>query len=277
MCGIAGGFSFSSSADPIDQAVVLRLNDLQRRRGPDGVGLWSSDDKRIVLGHRRLAIIDTGAGGAQPMADATGRWVISFNGEIYNYRALRVELERMGCVFRTQCDTEVLINAVAQWGEGGAVPKLRGMFAFALWDGLQQELWLARDPYGIKPLYVAESQGTLWFASQARPLARLVRRSTPGAMRRRSPGSIFGAMCRSHFRGGPASACFRLAMCSASALEKRRCAKGFCLHSRRVCEPRGAAAGARRVAPTDVGDGARSPRVGRAGRHLSFGRASTPM
>jgi asparagine synthase (glutamine-hydrolysing) len=171
MCGIAGGFSFEFSADPIDQTVVARLNDLQRRRGPDGSGLWSSDDKRIVLGHRRLAIIDTGEGGVQPMADATGRWVISFNGEIYNYRALRLELERMGCVFRTQSDTEVLINAVAQWGEG-ALCRLRGMFAFALWDGLHKELWLARDPYGIKPLYVAESQGTLWFASQGRALAR---------------------------------------------------------------------------------------------------------
>src|SRR5580704_2913385 len=148
MCGIAGGFNFRSGADPIDQAVVSRLNDLQRNRGPDGVGLWSSDDGRIVLGHRRLAIIDTGTGGAQPMADATGRWMISFNGEIYNYRALRLELERMGCVFRTQCDTEVLINAVAQWGEG-ALCRLRGMFAFALWEGLRQELWLARDPYGI--------------------------------------------------------------------------------------------------------------------------------
>jgi asparagine synthase (glutamine-hydrolysing) len=171
MCGIAGGFSFGLSAEPVDQAIVARLNDLQRHRGPDGAGLWSSDDKRIVIGHRRLAIIDTGVGGAQPMADATGRWMISFNGEIYNYRALRAELERMGCVFRTQCDTEVLINAVAQWGEG-ALCRLRGMFAFALWDGLQQELWLARDPYGIKPLYVAENKGTLWFASQARPLAR---------------------------------------------------------------------------------------------------------
>ena len=150
--------------------MVLRLNDLQRRRGPDGKGLWSSDDNRVVLGHRRLAIIETGAAGAQPMSDATGRWVISFNGEIYNYRALKAELERLGYVFRTNSDTEVLINAVARWGEAG-LKKLRGMYAFALWDALKQELWLARDPYGIKPLYVSESQGTIWFASQARALA----------------------------------------------------------------------------------------------------------
>ena len=170
MCGIAGAFSFGLRADPIDQTVVLRLNDLQRRRGPDGTGLWSSDDKRIVLGHRRLAIIDTGDSGAQPMSDATGRWVISFNGEIYNYRELKSELEHLGCVFRTNSDTEVLINVIARWGEAG-LRKLRGMYAFALWDNREKELWLARDPYGIKPLYVSESQGTLWFASQARALA----------------------------------------------------------------------------------------------------------
>ncbi len=170
MCGIAGAFAFGPAADPIDQASVVRLNDLQRRRGPDGSGLWSSQHNRVVLGHRRLAIIDTGESGRQPMSDVTGRWVISFNGEIYNYRALRVELERLGCVFHTNSDTEVLINSVARWGEAG-LRKLRGMFAFALWDALEQELWLARDPYGIKPLYVAESNGTLWFASQARSLA----------------------------------------------------------------------------------------------------------
>jgi asparagine synthase (glutamine-hydrolysing) len=170
VCGIAGAFAFGLSADPIDQAVVLRLNDLQRRRGPDGGGLWSSEHGRVVLGHRRLAIIDTGISGHQPMSDVTGRWVISFNGEIYNYRALRSELESVGCIFHTNSDTEVLINAVAHWGEAG-LRKLRGMFAFALWDKLEQELWLGRDPYGIKPLYIAESHGTLWFASQARALS----------------------------------------------------------------------------------------------------------
>ena len=114
-------------------------------------GLWSSNDGRVVLGHRRLAIIDTGASGIQPMSDASGRWVISFNGEIYNYRALRSELEGLGCIFLTNSDTEVLINVVAQWGEAG-LRKLRGMYAFALWDSLERELWFARDPFGIKPL-----------------------------------------------------------------------------------------------------------------------------
>jgi asparagine synthase (glutamine-hydrolysing) len=170
MCGIAGAFAFGARAQPVGTSVISRLNEWQRHRGPDGTGLWVSDDYRIVLGHRRLAIIDTSSAGAQPMQDAAGRWVVTFNGEIYNYRALRAELERLNCVFATNSDTEVLINAVAQWGEAG-LRKLRGMYAFALWDTLEQELWLARDPYGIKPLYLAEREGTLWFASQARALA----------------------------------------------------------------------------------------------------------
>src|SRR6516162_8734889 len=172
MCGIAGGFAFDSAAERIDRTTVSRLNHLQRSRGPDGVGLWADGD-HIVLGHRRLAIIDTGASGAQPMADATGRWVITFNGEIYNYRALRTALEKQGCVFRTNSDTEVLINVISTWAEAG-FSKLRGMYAFALWDTLKQELWLARDPYGVKPLYVSECQGVIWFALQARALASCV-------------------------------------------------------------------------------------------------------
>jgi asparagine synthase (glutamine-hydrolysing) len=104
------------------------------------------------------------------MRDVTGRWVVTFNGEIYNYRELRSELERYGYVFRTNSDTEVLINVVAAWGEGG-LRKLRGMYAFALWDTRDHELWLARDPFGIKPLYVSDQGGTFWFASSARALA----------------------------------------------------------------------------------------------------------
>ncbi len=170
MCGIAGAFAFGPDAAPVDKTVISRLNDLMSRRGPDGAGLWASADGAVVLGHRRLAIIDVGAAGSQPMSDASGRWTITFNGEIYNYRELRSELERTGCRFLTNSDTEVLINAVAHWGEAG-VAKLRGMYAFALWDALQKELWLVRDPYGVKPLYVAEAGNTIWFASQARALA----------------------------------------------------------------------------------------------------------
>src|SRR5579872_1102262 len=107
MCGIVGAFSFDDEGRPIDQLLVARLNDMQRRRGPDGSGLWSSEDQRIVIGHRRLAIIETGKLGAQPMVDSTGRWVITFNGEIYNYRELRSDLEKLGRIFTTNSDTEV--------------------------------------------------------------------------------------------------------------------------------------------------------------------------
>ena len=170
MCGIAGVFAFNANLGPAHQTVVARLNTWQQHRGPDGEGLWCSDDHAAIFGHRRLAIIDTGSSGAQPMQDSSGRWTITFNGEIYNYRALRADLERAGCQFRTQSDTEVLIHAVAQWGEAG-LRHLRGMFAFALYDSVEKELWLARDPYGIKPLYVSYQPDRVWFASQARALA----------------------------------------------------------------------------------------------------------
>src|SRR5437016_860461 len=115
MCGIAGAFSFAMNSGPVNRQVIARLNERQRRRGPDGVALWASPDERVVLGHRRLAIIDTGSTGAQPMTDATGRWMITFNGEIYNYRELRQQLEMAGRTFFTNSDTEVLINLVAEW------------------------------------------------------------------------------------------------------------------------------------------------------------------
>ena len=200
MCGIAGGFAFDRAARPINPAIVSRLNEWQRRRGPDGVGLWAAEDKRFVLGSRRLAIVDSGDGGAQPMSDATGRWRISFNGEIYNYRALRLELESLGRIFHTNSDTEVLINVVAQWGEAGLL-KLRGMFAFALWDALEEELWLARDPYGIKPLYVARAEARSGLHHKL-ALFRIVRQSISNANRPRSLAFISGVMCQSHSPGG---------------------------------------------------------------------------
>ena len=171
MCGIAGAFRLQETSEIDLAAVVKRLNEHQADRGPDGEGLWKSEDGRLAFGHRRLAIIDTGQSGAQPMFDASRRWVITFNGEIYNYAALRAELESNGALFRTNSDTEVIIQAVSHWGEDG-LKRLRGMYAFALWDIHGQELWLARDPFGIKPLYVAENKGTVWFASQAKALSR---------------------------------------------------------------------------------------------------------
>ncbi|MDE2579617.1 MAG: asparagine synthase (glutamine-hydrolyzing) [Hyphomicrobiales bacterium] len=171
MCGIAGVFSLDGQSVAAAEPIVAAINGSQRRRGPDGEGIWRAPGGDAVFGHRRLAIIDTRAEGAQPMRDATGRWTIVFNGEIYNYRALCRELENAGRRFETKSDTEVLINCIAEWGEAG-LSRLIGMYAFALYDGLKRELWLARDPFGVKPLYYAIENGRLWFASQARALAR---------------------------------------------------------------------------------------------------------
>ena len=137
-------------------------------RGPDAEGAYA--DSAVRLGHRRLSILDL-AGGGQPMSSADGRWHIVFNGEIYNYLELRRDLEARGAVFQTQSDTEVLLQA---WAEDGAdcLPRLNGMFAFAIWDAREKRLTLARDPLGIKPLYYANHRGELLFASELRSLLR---------------------------------------------------------------------------------------------------------
>lgn len=169
MCGINAIYAYHPSASPVDRDELRRSRDHMRARGPDGAGEWFSADGRVGLGHRRLAIIDTSADGAQPMHSADGRWVISFNGEIYNYRALRAELERSGAQFQTASDTEVLLQLLARDGER-ALSQLRGMFALALWDNQRRCLLLARDPFGIKPLYYADQHGTLRCASQVKAL-----------------------------------------------------------------------------------------------------------
>jgi len=141
--------------------------DHMRRRGPDAEGLWSSAE--VVLGHRRLAILDLDARANQPMVSADGRYTIVFNGEIYNFRELRQELEADGVAFRTTSDTEVLLALFAREGER-MLPWLRGMFAFAIWDTQSRELFLARDAYGIKPLYYTWTKDGLLFASQVKAL-----------------------------------------------------------------------------------------------------------
>jgi asparagine synthase (glutamine-hydrolysing) len=138
-------------------------------RGPDGSGEWFSNDGCFGLGHRRLSIIDLSDQGAQPMQSADGKLIVVFNGEIYNYRSLRSELETKGYVFRTQSDTEVLIHLYAATGRE-MVHHLRGMFAFGIVDLENRAVLLARDPYGIKPLYYADDGQTLRFASQVRAL-----------------------------------------------------------------------------------------------------------
>lgn len=169
MCGIVGIYAHHDSAPAVDREELLRIRDHMLRRGPDGEGLWLAESRRIGFGHRRLAIIDLSPGGAQPMHSADGRYVITFNGEIYNYRELRRELEGRGIAFRTQSDTEVLLHLYAERG-AGMLDALRGMFAFGLWDHLERRLFLARDAFGIKPLYYADDGRTVRFASQVKAL-----------------------------------------------------------------------------------------------------------
>jgi len=143
------------------------MTDRMRLRGPDAEGLWVGNG--VALGHRRLAILDLDARSNQPMVTIDGNYSIVFNGEIYNFRELRTELEAEGVVFRTTSDTEVLLALFAREGER-MLPRLRGMFAFAIWDARSHELFLARDPYGIKPLYYTQTKSGLIFASQVKAL-----------------------------------------------------------------------------------------------------------
>ena len=145
------------------------MNDAMAARGPDGEGVWCAKDGSIFLAHRRLAIIDLDDRSAQPMSLPDGSLVVVFNGEIYNYRELRRELEGRGVVFRTESDTEVLLHLYRTVGPA-MVERLRGMFAFAIWDVQERCLFLARDPFGIKPLYYADDGRTLRFASQVKAL-----------------------------------------------------------------------------------------------------------
>ncbi len=166
MCGIAGVVADGDLERSMEGSVRAMI-DRMRSRGPDGEGVWIG--KGAVLGHRRLAILDPNARANQPMATTDGRYIIVLNGEIYNFRDLRAELESEGVIFRTTSDTEVLLALFAKHGER-MLSKLRGMFAFAIWDSIARELFLARDPYGIKPLYYSTRHREFVFASQVKAL-----------------------------------------------------------------------------------------------------------
>jgi asparagine synthase (glutamine-hydrolysing) len=176
MCGIAGIFH-PDVPKPVDPARVEAMSEVLAHRGPDGSGVWTAPG--IGLGHRRLSIIDLSDAAAQPMLTEDGAVAISYNGEIYNFREVRAELEAKGHIFRTESDTEVILAAWRQWGPD-CLGKLNGMFAFALYDKGQDALFLARDRLGVKPLFYAElSDGALIFASElkgllAHPLLRRV-------------------------------------------------------------------------------------------------------
>ncbi|MGN6186024.1 MAG: asparagine synthase (glutamine-hydrolyzing) [Thermoanaerobaculia bacterium] len=181
MCGINGIFAYGSDAPPVDREELLRSRECMRSRGPDAADSWISNDQRVGLAHRRLAIIDLSPAGAQPMH--RGELAIIFNGEIYNYKELRARLESMGRTFTSHSDTEVLLYLYDAMGER-MLNELRGMFAIALWDGARQRMLLARDPYGIKPLYLADDGNTIRVASQVKALIaseRVDKRFDPAA------------------------------------------------------------------------------------------------
>lgn len=168
MCGIVAQFTYRGD-ELVDPERLALVRDAMAARGPDGAGEWLSADRRVGLAHRRLAIIDPSPAGAQPMRGAEGALAIVFNGEIYNHRRLRSDLEAAGLRFRTASDTEVLLALYERKG-AAMLDDLRGMYALAIWDGRRRELFLARDPLGIKPLYFADDGRTIRAASQVKAL-----------------------------------------------------------------------------------------------------------
>jgi asparagine synthase (glutamine-hydrolysing) len=171
MCGIAGLFELSGARAGTDLAATARrMADTLAHRGPDGADAWGEPEAGIGLGHRRLAIIDLSDTGAQPMHSANGRYVISYNGEVYNFRELRRELEARGHGFRGTSDTEVMLAAFSEWGIDRAVERFAGMFAFAVFDRQARMLHLVRDRLGIKPLFWTVTDGQLLFGSELRAL-----------------------------------------------------------------------------------------------------------
>ncbi len=165
MCGIAGAINFNG--EPISSDLLKKMTSAISHRGPDGEGHWS--DGNIGLGHRRLSIIDLSSAGNQPMFCNNNRYVISYNGEVYNFKELKRELEILGYGFASKTDTEVILYSLIEWGED-AVNKFNGMFAFAFWDRKERKMLLARDRYGIKPLYYSHQGSRFAFASEQKAI-----------------------------------------------------------------------------------------------------------
>jgi len=169
VCGIAGILNGGGEADWLAKN-VQNMTSSQAHRGPDADGVWVEPEVGIALGHRRLAIIDLSSAGAQPMRSASGRYVISYNGEIYNFRDLRKELQKTGAAFHGGSDTEVILASIEAWGLEVALGRFIGMFAFAIWDTAERELHLVRDRLGIKPLYWALEGALFIFGSELKAL-----------------------------------------------------------------------------------------------------------
>ena len=167
MCGIAGYLQLNG--DAVSPVVLRRMGEAIAHRGPDGEGVFSDGPCGLV--HRRLAIIDLSPAGHQPMATEDGRYVISYNGEVFNFQELRIELEALGWHFRSRTDSEVVLKAIAQWGTE-ALSRFNGQFAFAVWDRVARRLLLGRDRYGIKPVYVRRTGNALVFGSEIKAILR---------------------------------------------------------------------------------------------------------
>lgn len=165
MCGIAGIFNLNGEL--VSPVILRKMTDAIAHRGPDGEGFYT--DSFVGLGHRRLAIIDLSPAGHQPMLSEDGRLALTYNGEIYNFQELRAELESLGHKFRSRTDSEVVLYSYSQWGTS-CVERFNGMFAFAIWDKTRQELFLARDRYGIKPLYYMFQGNAFLFASEQKAI-----------------------------------------------------------------------------------------------------------
>jgi len=191
MCGIAGIVNVDGR--PVEQGAIERLTRLLAHRGPDGDGHWFNAERNVAVGHRRLAIIDPGPGGYQPMLSADERYVIVYNGEIYNFLELRLELEALGTKFRTQSDTEVILAAWQRWQENMLL-RFNGMWAIAIFDTRTRDLFLARDRFGIKPLLYAASSGRFVFASEQRALVNsgLISTSIDVEVAKRQMIDVFG-------------------------------------------------------------------------------------
>ena len=190
MCGICGfaGPLAGAGAQSLD-AAVAPMADTMVHRGPDASGTWTDDSAGVALGHRRLSIIDLSEAGSQPMVSGCGRYVLAYNGEIYNADELRAELEAQGRSFRGHSDTEVLLEACAQWGVEAAASRSIGMFAFAVWDREARRLWLVRDRLGIKPLYWAQFGNLFLFGSELKAL-----RAHPGWTPKLDRGAVAAFM-----------------------------------------------------------------------------------
>ena len=168
MCGISGVYNYLNKSIP-SKSIIEKILKLQKKRGPDSNGIWESKCKKVIFGHNRLSIIDLSNRANQPFVSDDKKYSVTFNGEIYNYKELKIELTKKNIRFKSNSDTEVLLESYKYWGIQ-FVNKLRGMFAFAIWDDVRKELILARDPFGIKPLYFSKKNGILYFASQVKSI-----------------------------------------------------------------------------------------------------------